>query len=342
MTAPSPGSLLARLFSEPRRFGFDAAVRLLQRAARRADPAQAARFRSQPGLAFPAADILALRPAEDGGPPRATVGMIGLTGPSGVLPRLYTDTVTTTLRGRSNALHDFLDLLSHRLVAFFAGAGSKYRPHRSVEQAALADPPAPDGTARLLISLAGYGTPHMADRVAAGSDVLLHYAGFFAAHPRSADRLAALVSDWLGQAVQVEQFAGAWLALQPADRTRLPRGPMPGAWHRLGVDAAIGVRAWDLQGRVVLRIGPLARPAFEALLPDRPALARLVSLVRAFLPPEVGFAINPVLAADAVPPLVLDAAAEPGPRLGWTSWLPQTSPRRRPAGEASFEETVVA
>jgi type VI secretion system protein ImpH len=271
-----------------------------------------------------------------------TVGVIGLTGPSGVLPRLYTDTVTTTLRGRSHALHDFLDLLSHRLVALFAGAGSKYRPHRAAELAALAEPRQPDPTERLVISLAGHGTPHMAERMAAGTEVLLHYAGFFAAHPRSAERLAALASDWLGQTVQVDQFAGAWLSLGPQDRSRLPRAPMAGAWNRLGVDAAIGVRAWDLQGRLVLRIGPLARPAFEALLPDRPALARLVALVRAFLPPEVGFAINPVLAPDAVPPLRLDRGADPGPRLGWTTWLPLTAaPRGHPAGEAQFEETVV-
>ncbi len=335
-------TLRQRLFAEPRRFGFDAAVGLLLRAARRADPAEAVRFRSPTGLAFPSADVPALHEGENGRAPRATVSVMGLTGPSGVLPRFYSETVTAALRDRSPALHEFLDILSHRLVALFARAGAKYRPHRSASLAALTDPPNPDPTAEALLALTGYATAGMRDRLLTGTDPLLHYSGFFAAHPRSAERLQSLVSDWLGQAVKVEQFAGAWLTLQSSDRTRLPLGLVSGTWNRLGVDAAIGVRAWDLQGRVVLRIGPMRRAAFEALLPDRPALARLVSLVRAFLPPEIGFAVNPVLDPAEVPPLALDRAADPAPRLGWNTWLPLSAMARpRPADEANFEEDVV-
>ena len=69
-------------------------------------------------------------------PPEVTVGLMGLTGPSGVLPRYYSEVVTQTLRSRSTALRDFLDLLAHRFVAFFARAGIKYRPARAAEAAA--------------------------------------------------------------------------------------------------------------------------------------------------------------------------------------------------------------
>src|SRR5258708_21368947 len=84
-----------------------------------------------------------------------------------------------------------------------------------------------------------------------------------------------------------------------------PAGVSPGAFGRLGLDAAAGVRAWDQQARVVLRIGPLDLAYFERLLPDRPLLRELVSLVRAFVGFEVGFAVNPELARDAFPPLVV-------------------------------------
>ena len=140
------------------------------------------------------------------------------------------------------------------------------------------------------------------------------------------------------------QFAGAWLTLPPDQRTSLPLGRRPGTWNRLAVDAAIGVRAWDVQARVILRVGPLDRAAFEALLPDRPGLrSPLVSLVRAYLGFETGFAINPVLAADQVPPLFLNAAADPPPRLGWNTWVPSPKPplRRRDAADAVFEAEVV-
>ena len=69
--------------------------------------------------------------------PEVTVGLMGLTGPSGVLPRYYSEVVTQTLRSRSTALRDFLDLLAHRFVAFFARGGIKYRPARAAEAAAL-------------------------------------------------------------------------------------------------------------------------------------------------------------------------------------------------------------
>jgi type VI secretion system protein ImpH len=345
----TPGSALSRLLRTPQRFAFDAGVRVLAHAARAPDLEGAVRFRSPASLAFPPAEIAAVQ-IQEGLPPAVTTPVMVLAGATGVLPRHYGEVLAATLRNRSRALHDFLDLLSHRFVLHFARAGQKYRLHRASESARLA-PPRPgrdahdtDLMAGALLALTGHGTPHMAPRMAAGAEALLHYAGLFAQRPRSADRLAALASDWLGRRVEVVQFAGAWLELPPDQRTRLPRGRRPGAFNRLGVDAAIGVRAWDVQARVVLRIGPLDLAGFNALLPNRPALRRLVALVRVYLGGETGFAVNPVLAADAVPTLALGVAGEAPARLGWNTWLPAPGlGRRSPAAEALFEaETVEA
>ena len=142
--------------------------------------------------------------------------------------------------------------------------------------------------------------------------------------------------------VEVVEFAGAWLPLPPDQRTRLS---VNGAWCRLGVDAAAGVRAWDPQARIILRIGPLDLKGFQRLLPDRVALHRLVSLVRAYVGFELGFAINPVLAAREVPPLRLDATVGSAAAAG----LEHLGPRRRPGGftaradaaDAVFEAEVI-
>ena len=150
----------------------------------------------------------------------------------------------------------------------------------------------------------------------------------------------------------MRQFVGAWLKLAPDERTRLPGRGVAGQFNRIGFapelagevrdDAAIGVRAWDAQAGITLRIGPLNRESFTALLPDRPMLGRLVALVRAYLGYATGFSINPVVEADSVPVLQLRADADPPPRLGWNTWLtaPQGS-RRKDAGEAVFEAEVV-
>ncbi len=355
-------TLLDRLLRQPQRFGFDAAVMLLMQAARRRDPGRAVRFHAQVGLSFPAADVLAVQQRPDGF--HATVTPIGLTGPSGVLPRPYSEMVVAEQRRRSPALASFLDVLAQRPVALFAEAAIKYRPHRAAAAALLArreredarafelgvglglDPEPvvpPDPLGALLLALDGFGTPGLLDRLGLEPAPLLHFAGQFATRPRSADRLAALVSDWLGQPVVVEQFAGTWLPLRPEERSALPvtlsNGQAAGSFNQLGVDAAAGTRCWDVQSRIVLRIGPLGLPEFLSLLPSGRRLQHTVALVRAFLGLEIAFAVNPVLARDAVPPLEM-GAVEP-PRLGWNSWLPVSGVRDAEAGEAVFEADTV-
>lgn len=348
MRRPEPKSAYRALVDDPQRFHFDAAVRILARMAATADPTEAARFRSAPGLAYPASEVAAVSPASNGSLPELTTPAIGLTGAAGVLPRMYTEVLTGTLRGRSPALHDFLDMLSDRIVAMFAGAGVKYRLNRSAETAVAAGRPEQDRVGEALLAFTGFATPHLAKRLAVGVEPLLHYSGFFAGRPRSAERLTALVSDWLGRKVEVVQFAGAWLPLPVDQRSSMPLGRRPGTWNRLGVDAAIGVRAWDAQARVILRIGPLDYASFATLLPDHRGLQRLVSLVRAFLGYETAFAVNPVLAGPEVPTLRLDAGADPAPRLGWNTWMPSPVPpvggiAPRDADDAVFEaETVEA
>lgn len=348
MTDANPLEQLAR---EPRRFRFDAAVRLLLLALDRADPASL-RFRTLPGLAYPPAEVMGFTPRGNGEPPLLTVAHMGLAGPMGVLPRLYTEVLSETLRGRSTALQDFLDLLANPMIAGFAAAGSKYRLHLAAERARLKGSAEEGPISAALLSFTGYFIARLAERLIAGAGPLIHYSGLFAERIRSAERLAALASDWLGRPVEVVQFAGGWLSLPPAERTRLAVGLGPGNWSRLGRDAAIGVRAWAPDARVILRIGPLDRASFESLLPGRPALGRFVSLIRAFLGFETGFAVNLVLARAEVPPLRLDAAADPPPRLGWNTWTPRTGAPRTgpkvpgsrldgPAAEPLFEAEVV-
>jgi len=373
-------TLLETLLAEPERFEFDAAVAVLRQAAGRpgragregGPPVHAlvhapVRFRAASGLAFVASDVAAA--GRDAAGFHLETGIIGLTGPSGTLPRPYTELVNAERRERSPALAEFLDLLAQRPIAAFAAAGVKYQPHRAAraahrrapgaasadaagavpddapcdtgprdvgpyDDAPLDDVPA-DGLRHALLALAGYGTDHLAPRLAAGTDPLLFYAGLFASHPRPADSLAAMVSDWLGQPVAVEEFAGAWLDIDAATASALPRAGGPGQFNQLGVDAAIGARCWDIQSRVRLRIGPLPLAGFGSLQPDQPLFARLCSLVRAFLGPHLGFAVNPVLAAAEVPAPRL--CARTTSRLGWNTWLPTGEPRGRDGTEPVFE-----
>jgi type VI secretion system protein ImpH len=82
------------------------------------------------------------------------------------------------------------------------------------------------------------------------------------------------------------------------------------------------------------------------LLPDSSGLQRLVSLIRAYLGYEIGFAVNPILMRSEIPPLRLGAESGPVPRLGWNTWMPLSAPAvpgviRRDADEALFEAEIV-
>jgi type VI secretion system protein ImpH len=126
-----PAGVSRTLWESPYRFDFYQAVRVLEylRRERRGDePAsvgavghddvegELVRFRAQVSLSFPAAAISELRhPTGDGGevdapsPPEMTVTFLGLTGPSGVLPRHYTELMVQRVRQKDSALRDFLD-----------------------------------------------------------------------------------------------------------------------------------------------------------------------------------------------------------------------------------------
>src|SRR5437016_2573545 len=132
-------TLEQRLFAEPYAFDFFQAVRLLNRL----DPArvpvglwgppesESVRFRTLLSPGFPASAIADLaRPGRAPQVPVLTQAFFGLTGPSGVLPRHYTDLLLRleASKGPERAvLRDWLDLFTHRLVSLFVRAWEKYR-----------------------------------------------------------------------------------------------------------------------------------------------------------------------------------------------------------------------
>src|SRR5262245_2039920 len=121
--------LVQALFEEPYRFDFFQAVRLLQCQARpecaaigQAGPPahEAVRFLARRGLAFPASSIDRIEPpADPRNPATMTVSFLGLTGPSGVLPRVYTELIPERPRGGDRALAAFFDLINHRVISLF-------------------------------------------------------------------------------------------------------------------------------------------------------------------------------------------------------------------------------
>jgi type VI secretion system protein ImpH len=150
--------LTEQLWSEPYRFEFFAALRVLARiAGERSSPADKRsslrgdrssasdddravidrlKLRSYQSLSFPASEIVDLRPDASGKYlAEMTVAFLVLTGPLGALPRPYSELVIQRISKKDFALRDFLDLFNQRLLQIFAQAGEKYRFYLTYENA---------------------------------------------------------------------------------------------------------------------------------------------------------------------------------------------------------------
>jgi type VI secretion system protein ImpH len=345
-----------RLFAEAFGFDFFQAVRLLQRlmphrvlVGQTGPPAaEVVRFRAMPSLTFPPSAIHEItRPATPANPPAMTVAFLGLTGPSGVLPRHYTELIMRLERERKGeerrALRDWLDLFNHRLISLFYRAWEKYRFWVGNERTASEQEDAAMFT-RALYSLIGLGTGGLSNRlrvsaVEMGRErerllarvedlTLIYYGGLLAQRKRNAQGLEALLGDYFGTSVRVQQFIGQWLQLEVENQSRL------GIAHgncALGIDTVAGERVHDVQGKIRIRLGPLTFRRFVSFLPDRSpvpehkAFFLLVHLVRLYVGAELDFDVQLLLRGDQVPECQLSDEL-PGPRLGWNTWLISQQP----------------
>jgi type VI secretion system protein ImpH len=359
-----------RLFAEPFSFDFFQAVRILQQIGGRrrvgyAGPpdAEAVRFQAHLSLSFPASsihDLVASIPEQSA--PRLVQAFMGLTGPSGVLPRHYTDLLYRLERDRSeknpekHALRSWFDLFNHRFVSLFYRAWEKYRCFVPYErgESSLADP---DLFTCCLYSLVGLGTPSLRNRLrvsireTVGDEgsrqrvlarvenlSLLRYSGLLANQVRSAAGLQAILQDYFQFPVLVCQYQGHWLQIEPRNRSRLEENGN----NQLGMTAVAGERVWDIQSKFRLRLGPLNYDQFLEFLPDlcplsqRKAFYLLVHIVRLYVGIALDFDAQLVLKKAEVPYCHLEGDPEFGARLGWNTWL-CSEPLDRDPDDAVFE-----
>lgn len=347
-----PASVVDRLYREPAGFDFFQAVRLLEAAARHraagrdvagagrvgedGDPAHdVVRFRAAARLSFPTTAIEALAAPTPGSPPEMTVSFLGLTGPSGVLPQHYTETLIRAQRSKSGSLRQFFDLFHHRTVSLFYRAWRKYRLPVAYE----AGGPAGDPISHVVESLVGLATGRLRARLAVDDRVLFYYAGHFAGLRRSAVGLQHLLSEHFGRPVTVRQFRPRQLAIPAEAQSRLAGPGLPdGAFCRLGVDAVVGARAVDVTSSVTLELGPLSREQFRRFLPGGADFDRLVALTRLYVGADLGFAVALSIDGAEVPDCRLPgpAPAADAPQLGHNMWVGRR-PLRGLKTDAVFE-----
>jgi len=342
------------LFREGYAFDFFQAVRLLERlfpdklpVARTGPPQnEIARFRSRVSLDFPASTVHLVHKSTETTPYTVMlVNFMGMMGPSGVLPRHYTELLLRQERegkgAERYALRDWLDLFNHRLISLFFRAWEKYRFYIPFERKEFARKD-PDAFTRCLLSLVGIGVPPLRNRLRvaipdkkAGPTqerplariedlALLRYTGFLSHRPRCASSLQTMLRSFLKLPVDVLQFQGQWFRLESTGQTSLGGGARNNA---MGLNVVVGDRIWDVQGKVRIRLGPLNYEQFQNFLPDRSPIPQrkavflLAHLVRLYVGPDIDVEIQLILKKEDVPATKLGKPAKGlGARLGWNTW----------------------
>lgn len=319
------------LDQEPFRFEFFQAVRLLQRIEARRERVgefrppsrEAVRFSARASTAFPASAIHALERGKDG-PPRMVVNFMGLTGPEGALPLLYTEWVMERLRAKDTATRDYFDIFNHRMISLFYRAWEKYRLAVTYERGET------DPVALALLNLAGLGTPALQDRQDVPDESLIYYCGILAQRPRSAAGLQQVLADYFDVPVEIEQFAGTWRRLDRASQTCLERGSAYS--DTLGFGSVVGDEVWDQQSVARIRLGPMRLERYREFLPTGSAYKPLCSFVRFYFNDELDFQLQLVLQGEQTPPCELGAEGAGAPQLGWVTWM-KTAPIGRDPGD---------
>jgi type VI secretion system protein ImpH len=236
----SPASLERRLYDHGYNFDFFQAVRLLHRL----DPSRVGvglggpprseivRFRAHISLSFPPSAIHDLeRPGATARVPTMTQAFMGLTGPSGVLPRHYTELLFRLRRDTRGperyALRDWLDLFNHRIVSLFYRAWEKYRFYVPFERKGF-DRNETDPFTNCLFSLVGLDAKPLRNRLRVSRRetvdddvrehvlarvedlVLLRFGGLLGHRPRCAISLEAMLADYFQLKAKIRQFQGQW------------------------------------------------------------------------------------------------------------------------------------
>ena len=283
--------------------------------------AEPVRFRHDPSLAFSTGDVSSVRVASPPADPfeaaqahprfDVTTTFLGLTGSSSPLPLHLVEEVLHEDPDRP-VQRDFLDLFHHRLLSLLYRLLVKY--DAAHEFLSTGD----DEWSKRLLALGG---TDLANGKTPSLPVwrLLRLSPLLATRARNARTLELALADVLSEdidaaAVEVEEFVGDWITLDPPQRVQLGV-----ANHRLGQEFVLGERVFDRGAKFRVRIGPLARDAYDRLRPSGDLFPVVKEVVGRAIADPLAYDLELVLAIGAAPAFCLSSSGES--RLGQNTWL---------------------
>jgi type VI secretion system protein ImpH len=299
--------------AEPWRFDFFATMRRLERThSDRPRIGDSAALRDEyvalgqdPFMDFPASNLSSAERLADGRY-RILTKFLGFLGPQGAMPLATTEEAYSWSLMQDDAFPRFLDLINNRFLQLFFRAWADARPiaHR--------DRPAEDRFVTYVGTAIGLGSPiyHRLDTIPDAGK--LAFAGLVAPQAKSASRLKNLITGLFGVEVEIDEFVGTFLKLDPADRTRLGQ-----ANAALGSDVLIGAGVFSVQDKIRIRIYTENMRQYMQFLPTGGRCEPLVDIVFFYLGDELEWEVELAIPTAATAPTQLSKFGQ----LGWTTWI---------------------
>ncbi|WP_084419069.1 type VI secretion system baseplate subunit TssG [Photobacterium sp. J15] len=235
------------------------------------------RFKVSQHLGFPGTAIETIRKEEvDSGLSRLCcyINFTGLTGPSGALPRYYTELLMERVKLKDTALRDFFDLFNHRLISFYYRAWEKFYYPAQYERQLLGHDSSFD---KILRSLTG-----------ANQDLDVYFGGLFSQQIRNTQGLKQFLEVLSGCEIKITEFVGRWITLKQSEQTCLGSLCQPEGQHaRLGISTVLGSRVWDVSSEINIEIKGADPSQCIELMGDGPLFQSMKRIVSHYVPASV-------------------------------------------------------
>jgi len=150
----------------------------------------AVRFSPWPGMGFPASELKSVEYSEDdAAAPKVRTTFMGVYGVDSPLPTTYLDDISQRREGHE-ALQDFLDIFSHRILTQFYRIWRKYSYPATFERGGT------DTISQSLLGLVGLGIPGTASHIATPVSRFLALLGVLRQPAKTQEGVQAQYSCW--------------------------------------------------------------------------------------------------------------------------------------------------
>ncbi|KZB51085.1 type VI secretion system baseplate subunit TssG [Thalassospira xiamenensis] len=321
----SAPDLISDLRKNPQRYSFARAVDLLlkqsgqqvEENALQTQQVDGLVFRVDPGLGFPASDVVAFRDAliesaeSDPKVRELTVSFLGLHGSSSPLPSHMLETAAWSA-GEEGVQQTFNDFFSNRLIWLFYLIWRKYRYYIRYRADAR------DQFSDWMFSLIGIGGEESRGRADIPWAKLLTYLGVVAGRVRSADMISGVIAHAFGlKDVSIRQLELRKVEIPADQRARMGKGNLS-----LGRDFVVGRFARDRAGKFTVVLRDLSFDRFRDFLPSGRDFSRMKELIEFLLKDQLAYDIELHLRHNHVP--ALELGKKHRANLGWTTFIGNT------------------